>query len=264
MNRSFGMGLGGHSFIEALGSDPLASFEEQCAIVAACLDNGIAVIDTTYYQERVALGRVLEQLGRRDEAHIMAWNFFKPTVESDELPGPTPYEAEHIDIVLEELGTNRIDTLVIHVHNDRCRFGQELELAQEWLSAGKIKRVALGMARAEDLKGLPDKHPVSCVLAPYNAFNLGAEEVFKLARTAGMEVLALSPFIRGWKLEEIGEKENAPGILLRWVAQSPLVDKVIVSMRKQEYVRGNLQILKQGQLSISEQERLVGWVNRFK
>jgi len=42
------LGLGGHSYIAQLGNDPPASFEEQCALVAACLDGGIHVLDTTY------------------------------------------------------------------------------------------------------------------------------------------------------------------------------------------------------------------------
>ena len=72
------MGLGGHSFIQELGNDPEASFEEQCAIVAAILDSGIYWIATTYYRERVALGNVLQHLrGRRKEARITAWNFFR-------------------------------------------------------------------------------------------------------------------------------------------------------------------------------------------
>ncbi len=33
MNYKSKLGLGGHSFIEALGNDPVASFEEQCSIV---------------------------------------------------------------------------------------------------------------------------------------------------------------------------------------------------------------------------------------
>ncbi len=69
------LGLGGHSYIAQLGNDPQATFEEQCALVAACLEAGIRLLDTTYYQERVALGRVLHQLGRRDEGTVIGWAF---------------------------------------------------------------------------------------------------------------------------------------------------------------------------------------------
>ncbi|HEV2121698.1 MAG TPA: hypothetical protein VGW38_02850, partial [Chloroflexota bacterium] len=103
------LGLGGHSYIAQLGNDPPASFEEQCALVAACLDAGIRLLDTTYYQERVALGRILQYLGRRDEATVTGWNFFKQPGKEDELVPWTPYTPAHIDVMLQELQTDRID-----------------------------------------------------------------------------------------------------------------------------------------------------------
>lgn len=73
--------------MQQLGNDPKPAFEEQCEIVSACLDNGIRLFDTTYYQERVALGGILERLGRRGEAKIMTWNFFKQLgKEADLVP----------------------------------------------------------------------------------------------------------------------------------------------------------------------------------
>src|SRR5437016_5647096 len=67
--------LGGHTFIHQLGSDPPTTPEQQATIVELCLNQGITWIDTTYEPERIALGGVLERLGRRDEAQIIAWNF---------------------------------------------------------------------------------------------------------------------------------------------------------------------------------------------
>ncbi|MEK3911351.1 aldo/keto reductase [Paenibacillus sp. FSL H7-0331] len=264
MNDKPKLGLGGHSFIEALGNDPVASFEEQCSIVAACLDNGIDVIDTTYYQERVALGKVLKQLGRRNEAHIQAWNFFQQLGKENDLVGPTPYEEHHIDIMLEELGTDYIDTLVIHTHDDEVKLNMELELASRWIAEGTIKRAALGMLRLKDLAYVKSDSPISCVLAPYNAFRRDAEDTFCKAKTMGLEVIAMSPFVRGWKLDEIGEEKlKAADILLRWAAHSELVDLVIVSMRKSEWVATNLDTLQRGALSQEEADQLESWVQRL-
>jgi aryl-alcohol dehydrogenase-like predicted oxidoreductase len=257
------LGLGGHSFIEQLGNDPLASFEEQCEIVTACLDSGISLIDTTYYQERVALGRVMQKLGRRDEARIMAWNFFKQPGKEDELVGYTPYEEEHLQIMLEELQMEYIDILVIHVHDDSDKLRQELKLAKQWVDEGKVKQVGLGMAALSHLQQLPDDHPVSFVLAPYNAFNTAAEGLFHHAKNIGLEVIALSPFIRGWKLDEIGEDtKEVSEILLRWAAWQPLAEYVVVSMRKAEWVHANLRAVERGPLTREEQTRLDGWVAR--
>ena len=55
--------LGGHTFISQLGSDPALSSEQQTAIVAECLAQGITTFDTTYLPERVAPGKMLHQLG---------------------------------------------------------------------------------------------------------------------------------------------------------------------------------------------------------
>jgi aryl-alcohol dehydrogenase-like predicted oxidoreductase len=148
MNHHQKLGLGGHSFIELLGNDPAASFEEQCDIVSACLDQGIRIIDTTYYQERAALGRILQTLGRREEVEIMAWNFFKQLGKENELVVYTHYEPHHIDIMLQELQVEVIDILVIHAHDDQNKLRQELGLASQWIAEGKVKKAALGHAAA--------------------------------------------------------------------------------------------------------------------
>ncbi|SDN94739.1 Predicted oxidoreductase [Paenibacillus sp. yr247] len=263
MDKDSKLGLGGHSFIEQLGNDPQASFEEQCAIVSACLDEGIRVIDTTYYQERIALGKVLRYLGRRNEARIMAWNFFKQPGKEKELVGYTPYEPCHIDIMLEELQTEHIDILVIHSHGDADKLCKELELAGRWMLDGKVKKVGLGMVQSEHLRQLPVGHPITHVLAPYNAFNPGSK-VFVDAKKMGMSAIALSPFIRGWKLDEIGgDKDLVAEVLLRWVAAQPMIDRVIVSMRKKEWVHSNLNAVERGPLTELEQSRLQEWIKRL-
>jgi aryl-alcohol dehydrogenase-like predicted oxidoreductase len=256
------LGLGGHSFIKELGNDPQASFEEQCAIVSTCLDHGIRLIDTTYYQERVALGKVMRQLGRRKEVEIMAWNFFKQHGKENELVGYTSYEAHHIDIMLEELQTDYVDILVIHAHGDAVKLGEELHLANGWMQEGKVQKIALGMVELKHLDVLPDDHPVSHVMAPYNAFNQGAKQMFMKAKEMGLAAMALSPFIRGWKLDEIGEDKGAVAeILLRWVATQQMIDRVIVSMRKEDWVHTNLKAVERGPLTEQEELRLQEWMH---
>jgi hypothetical protein len=51
--------LGGHSFIQQLGTDAAPTRDQAVEIVAACLDNGIVRFDTTYAPERIAVGRAL-------------------------------------------------------------------------------------------------------------------------------------------------------------------------------------------------------------
>ncbi len=255
------LGLGGHSFIAALGSDPEASFEEQCAIVAACLDSGACWIDTTYYQERVALGNVLRQIGRRDEARIAAWNFFRTPGDESALPGPTAYSEDSLTIQLDELQTNYLDLLVIHRTDDDASLLRQIELAQGWRSAGLIREVGLGMARREDLARLPTDHPITQVLSPYNAFNPGAASLFREAKTRGIKSVAMSPFVRGWNLQNIdADKQAAAALLLRWVTSREFVDTIFVSMRRATWVRVNREAEGQGALTESEQARVKAWV----
>jgi aryl-alcohol dehydrogenase-like predicted oxidoreductase len=89
--------LGGHSFIAQLGSDPAPDEKTQDAIVSACLDSGITVFDTTCQPERVALGSALKRLGRRDEAELIAWNFFVSFGPNDPVSGHHAYESQTVD-----------------------------------------------------------------------------------------------------------------------------------------------------------------------
>jgi aryl-alcohol dehydrogenase-like predicted oxidoreductase len=169
-------------------------------------------------------------------------------------------------MMLEELQTDYIDTLLVHADDDADDAdGQrrELELARDWMESGRVGSVALGMAKARHLEVLPEGHPVGGVLIPYNAFAREAADAFAVAKAQGMEKIALSPFVRGWKLDEIGEDPaEVSGILLRWVASQDLVDHVIVSMRKSDWVQGNFDAVARGSLTEEEQVRLEGWLAR--
>lgn len=253
MNSITKLGLGGHSFIQELGNDPEASFDEQCAIVAACLDSGIGWIDTTYYQERIALGKVLQRLGRRSEARITAWNFFRESGKENQLTGFAPYTPDSLGIQLAELQTDFVDLLVIHSRDDIELLRRELELASEWRAAGLVREVGLGMARRDDLDRLPAGHPITRVLAPYNAFNVQAANLFREAKARGMGTIAMSPFVRGWNLDRLKDRKPlAAATLLRWVTAQKDVDTVFVSMRRAEWVGTNLAAELQGPLSEDE------------
>jgi aryl-alcohol dehydrogenase-like predicted oxidoreductase len=140
-----------------LGTDPATDFDAQVAIVNACLDQGITTVDTTYEPERVALGRILETLGRRDEAKIIAWNFFIYSETVDHLSGPKPFETNHIDVLHAQLRTDSIDMVVVHPVKDAGTRNQEqLELRDpglqrgtwvSWVPGHREMSLALGMAQ---------------------------------------------------------------------------------------------------------------------
>jgi hypothetical protein len=69
--------------------------------------------------------------------------------------------------------------------------------------------------------------------------------------------------MRGGKLDEIGEDTAAvAAILLRWVAAQPLVDRVIVARRQQEWVQANLAAVARGPRTALAEVRRAAWVGR--
>ena len=121
--------LGGHSFIEQLGSDPATTFDQQIEIVQACLDLGIHWFDTTYQPERLALGHILRTLGRRAEAHIIAWNFFVDFQPGEDVGGASHYLPAHLPLILDQLQTDYLDALVVHGLGDPVEDRRQEELA---------------------------------------------------------------------------------------------------------------------------------------
>jgi len=253
------LALGGHSFIAELGSDPLAGFEDQCAIVSECLDRGISWFDTTYYQERVALGRVLQTLGRRDEARITAWNFFRLPNREHELVPPSRLNRNSLDEMLAELQTDVLDMLVIHAHDDAEVLNREIALAQEWVLHARVRDIGLGMAEYKHLP-LVESEGLSAVFAPYNVFDPSAAALFGAASERGVKTFAMSPFVRGWRLEQAGiDAERVADHLLRWVTGQSSVRHAVVSMRRSEWVMVNLASESKGPLNETEVAMVTGW-----
>ena len=123
--------LGGHSFINQLGNDPSVSEQDRYRIVESCLEHGIRWFDTTYQPERVALGKVFQAIGRRNEATILAWNFFTDFSPDDQPTGPEYYRPHHINIILEQLRTDHVDCLVAIPLNDAEQNQRQVELLIE-------------------------------------------------------------------------------------------------------------------------------------
>ncbi|RPI00627.1 MAG: hypothetical protein EHM64_16895 [Ignavibacteriae bacterium] len=248
--------LGGHSFIGQLGNDPMADFDMQTAIVSACLDSGITTFDTTYQPERMALGKIMERLGRRNEAHIIAWNFFIDFGPGENVGGPESYKPHHIYALLEQLQTNHIDSLVVHGVNDPNEDARQFKLTTQWLNQGLIGRIGIwapSLGNIDLLKNIPS---LTFMVRPYNVLTDEAPPIFTAAKNAGLETIACSPFVRGWQLDKMAQasggimhKQRIADAMLRYSLHSPSVDRLIVSMRSSELVRMNIESANQGPLT---------------
>jgi aryl-alcohol dehydrogenase-like predicted oxidoreductase len=256
--------LGGHSFIQQLGNDPRPTAEEQVGLVAACLDHGLDWFDTTYLPERVALGRALAALGRREAATILAWNFFMDFDETSALGGPAYYQPHHIEQMLEELQTDWIDGLVVHGLNDAEENQRQVELAKSWQAKGYVRRLGLWNppANAGQVDG---PEAFSFMVCPFNVTTPEASRTLAAGRGLGWETLACSPFVRGWELEKFAQRaEQAHGssaaearrrtadILLRYSLFGPNVDRLIVAIRKREWIEANIESVRRGPVTVEE------------
>ena len=260
--------LGGHSFFSDLGNEPTPDEDGCRAIVQSCLDAGITWFDTTHQPERLALGKALDELGRREEATIFAWNFLKPLAPGERLDRPVEYEPHHLEQLCTELRTDYVDCLVLHDLDGGTPEQHERQeaLAQEWLAQGHVK--ALGVwAPGKDARERYGGSPAfSFMIRPLNVTTQGAAASFAMTKALEWKNYACSPFVRGWELDKLvaratecegGAEEDVRSrladLLLRYTLYQPDVDRVITAMRRAEWIAPNLASCARGPLS--EEER---------
>ena len=261
--------LGGHSFISQLGNDPPASAQEQRAIIEWCLDHGIHWFDTTYQPERIVLGNAFHALARRDEARILAWNFFTDFGPGDPTGQPDYYRPGHIDVILEQLRTAYVDCLVMVPLANRDENQRQLELMIEWRRKGYARSLGLWVETPEMIEHYRRENPFRFAIRPFNVTTDDAP-VFANCKLYGWETLATSPFVRGWALDRMIAEASARGygdpetlrpvladLMLRFSLYQGSVDRVIVAMRKVEWIRRNLESISRGPLTAEEQRWLL-------
>jgi aryl-alcohol dehydrogenase-like predicted oxidoreductase len=263
--------LGGHSFISQLGNDPPASEDEQRRIVQSCLENGIQWFDTTYRPERVALGRALDALGRRSEATILAWNFFTDLSFGDPMGEAEYYRSQHIEIILDELRTSYIDCLVMVTLDNPAENQRQQELLIKWQREGYVR--FLGLWISDPMLGGPYRYqnPFRIAIRPFNVTTPNASSTFAAYKRLGWETVATSPFVRGWELDRCLAKGLSLGygdvkslrpkladLMLRFSLFHGNADRVIVAMRKLEWVSANVESVSKGALTSDELLWLVG------
>lgn len=261
--------LGGHSFIEQLGSDQHASYSEQVDIVNTCLDNDINCFDTTYQPERITLGKILKETGRREQANIIVWNFFTDFKPGEDVGGPSYYKTGHMDTLLEQLQSNYVDALVVHTLDNEDENAKQQELVESWLSKGYVKCLGIWAPKAKDYEKYAVKNKYSFMVHPFNITTKEAAPVFHMSRKLRWQIFACSPFVRGWELEKMVEtatgksyeskevlKAKISDLMLRYSLFEPSADRLIVAMRKSDWVLKNIKSFRRGPLSCEEKQWL--------
>lgn len=257
--------LGGHSFICQLGNDPPVSEQDQREIVGSCLDYGVRWFDTTYQPERIVLGNILRALGRRAEATIIAWNFFTDFSADDQPTGPEHYQPHHINIILEQLHTDYVDCLVIIPSNDAAENRRQVQLLIEWQRKGYVRFLGLWIHDAQTIEWFRSDNLFRLAMRPFNVATPEAASLFAACKALGWETIATSPFRRGWELDNRIAAAVAHGygtdetlrkivadLMLRFVVFQRDVDRVIVGIRKLEWIKRNVESVSKGPLTADE------------
>jgi aryl-alcohol dehydrogenase-like predicted oxidoreductase len=263
--------LGGHSFIKQLGNDPLACENEQQSIVESCLNHGIGWFDTTYQPERIALGKALRALGRRAEATIFAWNFFTTFSSNDSVGEAEYYRPEHLKIILNELGTDYVDCLVMVPLSDPEENRRQEELLMQWQAEGYVNALGLWISDPRLVEQYRHQNPFRFAIRQFNITTSDGPQIFAACKTLGWETLAASPFMRGWELEmrvvqaSIRRHTDAESLrpivadlMLRFSLFQRDVDRVIVAMRKAAWIGCNVTSASKGPLTANELRWLEG------
>lgn len=258
--------LGGHSFIDELGNDPGVDFADQLVIVTAWRDSGYDTIDTTYEAERIAVGRVLEEAGLQKKIKVIAWNFFQ--CEGEGILGPTrPYRPDSLDRMMEQLRLDFIDHLVVHPVPDEGEQQRQEELALSWQAAGRVGTLGTWDPKSSLADDYENRIPYQFMVRPCNINTPGAEAIFREAKQLGWRTLGTSPFDRGWLLDKLSKtahealggifdvhRERIAGLMLRYSYFVEGMDRLIIGIRKKEWIAQNKRHLHKGPLG--ELERL--------
>lgn len=262
--------LGGHSFISQLGNEPPPSEEEQAALVAECLDHGITRFDTTYQPERKAVGRALEELGRREEAFLTVWNLFTDFNAGEDTGPVEPYRPHHLALLQEQLRTDFIDAVVIYPSEERSVQEEQEDLVRGWQESGAAGVIGTWNPGPDPSPAFKPGNPYSFMVQPYNVTTPQAGRCFAKAKKLGWETCACSPFVRGWHLDKMAEKGRAAGhngseaeirarladLLLRYSLYRPDVDMLITAIRRREWVQANAASAARGPLTPGEEKEL--------
>jgi len=202
---------------------------------------------------------------------------------------------EYADKIRRALGVDTIDVLQFHVWDDSWTDRPEFRSTVEKLKRdGIIHAFGLSINRWEPTNGVKALRTglVDCVQVIYNVFDQNPEdELFPLCRELNIGVIARVPLDEGslggkmtrqstfpegdWRKGYFNPKNLAetmdrvdrlradlpsdlslPDAALRFILNEPAVSTIIVGMRKEEHVRGNMALSDAGPLDAATLQKL--------
>jgi aryl-alcohol dehydrogenase-like predicted oxidoreductase len=199
----------------------------------------------------------------------MAWNFFTDFSPDDQPTKPEYYYPNHIDLILEQLCTDYVDGLVAIPLDDPEENQRQVELLIEWQKRGYVRFLGLWIEDSRIIEQYRNDNPFRFAIRPFNVTTAETALIFRACKAAGWETIATSPFKRGWELDKMITAAAARGhghaeamrpivadLMLRFVLFQRDVDRVIIGIRKVEWIESNIESVTKGPLTADEHRRL--------
>jgi hypothetical protein len=167
---------------------------------------------------------------------------------------------------MEDLQTDRVDAVVVSpVATRSCpeRQAEQEAVAARWKADGRVRLLGTYRPGVDADERFGPHNPYDFQVQPHHVEE-DATGVFRACRGLGWVNFACTPFGRGWTLDRIVAKEGRSGdagfrahvadLMLRYSLFSPGVDRLILAMRKPEWVTPNAASARRGPLR--EEERV--------
>jgi aryl-alcohol dehydrogenase-like predicted oxidoreductase len=167
------------------------------------LDIGVTLIDAVADHDVERAERLVGRAvaGRRDEAVIATCGGIRPATggRGTRLDGTPEHLRRSCDASLERLGVDHIDIYYLAGVDPRVPVEESMGELAGLVASGKVRRVGLSGASADQLRRAHAVHPVAALAAEYSLWERRVEaECLPAARERGVAVFACRPLGRGF------------------------------------------------------------------
>ncbi|MGH2442432.1 MAG: aldo/keto reductase [Chloroflexota bacterium] len=241
---------------------PPADHEETMAVLHACLDLGVNLIDTAdSYGPNVSEELIAEALYPYPKDLVIA------TKGGQERPGPEQWEPngrpEHLRKALEgslrRLRLDCIDLYQLHRPDPKVPFEESVDALADLQQEGKIRHIGLSNVDADQLAAAQEIVTVVSVQNRYNLTDRESEDILKVCEAQSICFFPWYPLATGELADEEGElgriarehRATPAQIALAWLLRHSEVILPIPGTSSVEHLKQNVQAAR---IELTDQE----------
>lgn len=222
--------------------------EEVSKILQYAIANGITVLDTA-----AAYGNAEQVLGENNMSQFQI-------VSKYISPSAGKSIAQQFQHTLASLQVNNIYGYLAHRPAEILDNPSHWKTIKDFQQKGVVKKIGFSLNSPEELQALTAKNFIpDLIQVPFNYLDNRFEDLMKRLKDKGCEIHARSVFLQGLFFKEVNtlpsffdavkpiiknlqvQTNNISGALLRYVAEKPFIDKVIVGVENVQQLETNVQ-----------------------